>query len=1115
MSKGADLLSKFVTYSKYASYLPDLKRRQNWGEIVGTLENMHMEKFPQLTDSINEAFDAVRNKEIMPSMRSLQFGGAAILKQPMRSYNCSFTHLSKVKDFVDVVYALLCGCGVGFSVQQRHIRHLPKVKGVYKGGKQAYVIADSIEGWALAFGKLLESYFLGEHEVEFNYSQIRPEGARISIGGKSPGPGVLKIALDNVKKVLETRVNNRLRSIDVHDMICHATDAVYSGGIRRSALISLFDNDDLEMLNCKSGEWWVDNPQRARANNSALFHRDSPRELFDNSWKATTDSRSGEPGYIFTSNFDMGYNPCCFVGETKLLTEQGYRKLSSLVGKKDLNLVNHLGETHKGLVWSSGTKPIVELRTSLGDTFKCTPDHVFMLDDGTGCQAQDSLHKNLKITGAGSPTVTSITVCKDEEVFDFSIDDETHWGVVRGGSSTVGYVVHNCEISLHSHQLCNLTTINAASCFTEEEFHRRARLASFIGTLQASYTNFPFISPKWRETTEREALIGVSITGIGSGLICNYDLTRGAEVVKAENERVANLIGINPAARTTCTKPEGCQKPDTLVTTEDGIFELQELGDSGGDRWQDTKVNVLTDDGLEFSDKFFVNGFAKTKAITLSSHMTLECTHNHMYRVITDEGNYVWKRSDELQVGDHIPYRVGGYVGPKNQVKLKPVKAKPKNKHATQYKYLNLPKTIDEQFAWFLGLYWGDGSNHKSGIRVSGDKRKLDNLCKAAHIMQKKFNIKFSYFEHKGEDNRCQIYFNSQMLLDFMETNNLLKPRSKDLEVPLWIRRSPKEVMQSFFDGYCAADGYKDESRENYCTVSKKMAEQTVTCLRALGKDCTIYIQKPTETSYGTNNKYIVSVLRGRSSDLGNQRLDTRKVWEHLDKHGLSNCNFDTITEIVDSECLTLDISVPSNNTYLANSYVSHNSSSCVLKSSSGVHAWHDKYYIRTMRFSKHEDIAQYLMEVMPEFVEDDLFNPKGIVVSLPIEAPDEGYFRQEPTRTLLERVRKYNLEWVAPGHRSGDNINNVSATISVRDNEWQEVGDWMWNNRHTYSGISVLPYDNGTYQQAPFQTIDKETYEELTEKLPEVNLDDIYEDDDNTSLAQSVACAGGVCEII
>jgi ribonucleoside-triphosphate reductase len=617
MTLSNEILSDITVFLKYAKYLPTKNRRETWKELVTRNKEMHIKKYPALQDEIEKAYKYVYNKKVLPSMRSMQFAGKSIEISPNRIYNCAYLPIDDLRAFGETMFLLLGGTGVGYSVQNHHVDKLPEIRKPSLSRKRRYLIADSIEGWADAVKALTKSYFAGGPSYAFDFSDIRPKGARlVTSGGKAPGPQPLKECLIKLQGILDAKQDgDKLSPIEVHDMVCHIADAVLAGGIRRAALISLFSADDQDMISCKSGNWWEINPQRGRANNSAVLMRHKlTKGFFMDLWKRVELSGAGEPGIYLTNDKDWGTNPCC-------------------------------------------------------------------------------------------------------------------------------------EIALRPFQFCNLCEVNVSDIESQLDFENRVTVASFIGTLQAGYTNFHYLRDVWKRTTEKDALIGVSMTGIGSGTVLGYDMKAAAIAAKVENERVAAIIGINKSARTTTVKPAG------------------------------------------------------TTSLTLGT--------------------------------------------------------------------------------------------------------------------------------------------------------------------------------------------------------------------------------------------------------------------------------------------------------------------------SSGIHAWHNDYYIRRIRVGKNESIYSYLATNHPELVEDEYFRPHDTaVISIPQKAPEGSILRSESPFELLDRIKKVHLEWVKPGHRSGNNTHNVSATVSLRDDEWDLAGEWMWENRKHYNGLSVLPYNGGTYTQAPFEDINEETYNTMMESLHSIDLSKVVELDDSTDLKGEAACAGGACEI-
>lgn len=644
MDKEQRILSDITVFNKYSKFIPERNRRETWEELCDRYRDMMISKYPHLMKDIETNMKYIYDKKVLPSMRALQFAGKAITKNESRIYNCAFMPVDDYRAFSETMFLLLGGTGVGYSVQYHHVDKLNEINKPTKERK--YVISDSLEGWAEAIKVLMKAYIGGStYKPRFDYSDIRHKGARlVTAGGKAPGPRPLMECVAKIQALLESKENgDKLKPIECHDIQCYIANAVLSGGIRRSAMISLFSFDDEEMLTCKYGNWWELNEQRGRANNSAVIVRNRiKKDEFDKIWEKIELSNSGEPGLYFTNNADWGTNPCC-------------------------------------------------------------------------------------------------------------------------------------EIALRPYQFCNLCEVNVSDITSQDDLNDRVSIASFFGTLQAGFTDFHYLRPIWKKTTEKDALIGVGMTGIASGEVLKYDLKEASDIVKNINEETAYRIGINKAARTTTIKPSG--------------------------------------------------------------------------------------------------------------------------------------------------------------------------------------------------------------------------------------------------------------------------------------------------------------------------------------------------------------------------------TTSCVLGTSSGIHAWHNDYYIRRIRLTKNDPLYAYVAKTLPALVEDDKLQFNTAVLSIPQKAPEGSILRTESALDLLERVKKFNMEWVKAGHRKGDNTNNVSATISIDksreyilsmndgfilkdktsgfgdtsgmfSDEWKLVGEWMWWNKDTFNGLSVLPYDNGSYVQAPFEDIAKEQFEELSKHLVNIDLSQVIEEDDNTEHTQEVACSGGQCSI-
>lgn len=456
-------LQDYTFTSKYARYLPEQKRRETWSEAVNRVRDMHIKRYPQIEKDITWAFEQVKQRKVLGSQRALQFGGDPIIKKNARIYNCIASYADRLRFFQECFWLLLCGCGTGFSVQKHHVAKLPNFDPIWSKNtprttKKVYVIPDSIEGWSDSLGVLLSSYFEdGEFpeyqgtEVVFDYSLIRQEGALLgSSSGKAPGPKPLMKALEKIRDVLNKCVTNKqktLRPIDAYDIVMHASDAVLSGGVRRSATICLFSPDDEEMAKAKTGNWFIENPQRGRSNNSALLLR----------------------------------------GKT---SKEDFQKL--------MGYVREFGEP--GFVWSDSTELVV------------------------------------------NPCV---------EIGLYPVDIET---------GTTGW------------EACNLCEINGRYCKTEEDYAIASKAAAIIGTCQAGYVDLEYLGPTTKKILCREALLGVSITGMMDNpeILFDPDIQqRMAKLILDVNEDIANKIGINPTARATCVKPAGTTS--CILGTASGI----------------------------------------------------------------------------------------------------------------------------------------------------------------------------------------------------------------------------------------------------------------------------------------------------------------------------------------------------------------------------------------------------------------------------------------------------------------------------------------------------------------------------------------------------------------
>lgn len=590
-------IGDYIFVSKYARTVNG--KKETWNESVDRVMDMHYRHLAddmaikegnekEIDSYLKFAERLYRDQVILGAQRALQYGGDSLLKNHSRNFNCTGSYIDRIEFFQELMHLLLCGAGAGYSVQRVHTEKLPKLKGVdEKSDPVNIVIDDSIEGWAFAVGEVVKVHYLNLPSINFDYSLIRPKGSFISGGFKAPGPEPLKKCIEKLNKVLRKIKGRKATPFELHRMACIIADAVISGGIRRSALLCQFDADDEEMLNCKTGNWFSEYPELARANNSAVILPNTAKETYDKIFESIKEF--GEPGLVFLSHKDVVYNPCCFTGDTMLLTSEGYRKFCEVASwsvRKDeypLLLINKDGEKKSGRVWSNGYKHVIRLTFDSGRRIECTPDHRFMLQDGLECIASNLIGKIVKgFDGTDSKCIEIMDSGNIEEVYDFEILDEEHWGVVNG------LIAHNCEVGMFpkfrnkdgvhesGFSFCNLTEINGSRIKTREQFLDACKGAAILGTIQASYTNFKVLSPVSRKIAERDALIGVGITGMCENPEILFDpqlQEEGARVVKETNRRVADLIGINHAARTTVIKPSG-NSSQLLGCTSSGIHKF-------------------------------------------------------------------------------------------------------------------------------------------------------------------------------------------------------------------------------------------------------------------------------------------------------------------------------------------------------------------------------------------------------------------------------------------------------------------------------------------------------------------------------------------------------------
>lgn len=938
----AEILSDITVFTKYAKHLPMKNRRETFSEIIDRNMEMHLDKFKKNTElclEIRSVYsEFVKTKKILPSMRSLQFGGKPIELSPNRVYNCCFLPIDDLHAFSESMFLLLGGTGVGYSVQKNHVEKLPEIRKPTKSRR--FLIGDSIEGWADAVKVLMQAYMIGKTLPRFDYSDIREKGAQlVTSGGKAPGPEPLKDCLHNIKKILDRKKDGeQLTTLEVHDIMCYIADAVLAGGIRRAALICLFDMNDEDMLTCKFGNWWELNPQRGRSNNSAVILRHKIKKKdFMKLWDKIKASGSGEPGFYLTNNAEWGTNPCCEIAlrpfqfcvsaETKLITRNGISKIKDIT-EKEVEIWN-------GEEWST-VKPY---QTGTEDVL-----HRVKFSDGSFLDATNN-HKFL---------VKNRFETEFREVETLDLIKELR-------SSKYGLQIPRSNIKYTG------------------------------GTAEENAYDYGFV--------------------LGDGCVHgNY--------------------------------------------VEAGLFGLDKL--------------------LEFKTVKTIGDYKNsndTEFRQVRFSLNIECCR-------------------ELKYSNGLPSRLFTY-----------------NKESI----LN----------FIAGWADADGSQASKGIRIYGREDKIRDgqlllskigINSSVNLMSKK-GERTNLGERKNDVWYLQITKTIEIPCQRLSCNNTEEALCKG---QMQLIKSI-ETLEGVHSSYCLT-----EEKLHQCVFNNVLTKQCNLCEVNMGT-----IKSQEDLDARARAASFIGTLQASYTDFHYLRDIWKKTTERDALIGVSG------TGIASGKYKDLDLKKSAGEVVKENIRIADvlginaaarttcvkpaGTSSMVLGTSSGIHGWHNDYYIRRMRLGKDEAIYRHLAEHHSELIEDEFFKPKTqAVVSIPIEAPKGAIYRQETPLELLSRIKHFSQEWISTGHIKGDNTHNVSATVSLKDEEWEDVGKWMWDNREYYNGLSVLPYDGGSYIQAPFEDISRQKYHAMLKHITEIDLTKVIEIEDNTDLSGEIACGGGgaSCEV-
>ena len=927
------LLSDIVSYKSYAKHLPALNRRETLAETINRNLNMHLERFPTLSNDILKAYKQIHELKIMPSMRSMQFGGEQILKNNTKLFNCSFANANYERVFSEALYVLLCGTGFGFSCQKHHVAQLPQIHLPLEEG--TFVVHDSISGWAEALDKLMSAYFNRSIRPVFNFNSMRPRGTRLSSGAKTPGYEPLKVLLEKIESKLKTAIGRKLRSIEVHDIMCIIADGVLSGGIRRAALISLFTNNDEEMLKSKQGQWWEKHPYRARSNNSAVLLRgETTQEDFNKVFDACIASNSGEPGFMWSNSLELGANPCVS-GDTEILTDNGYDEIQNLVDT-EVTIWN-------GFEWSKVTPKItgtnqemLNITFSDGRSLKCTKYHKFHITEGYS--------GSVKVIPANQLEIGDKLIKHNFPIIEHGtnlIDAYT-----QGFVSAEGMELNKTIYVYKPKEMC-LDRLEGKKITKWEENNNRFRIVLERTPVSKSYVPF--------ENNLKSKLEWLS--GLFDGDGCELK-EGGLQLVSVNRNFLSNL-----------------QK---LLST---------LG-------VQSKVMVASKSGM---------------------------------RIMPDHrgGNKEYLCQDSFRI-------CIGAVQMQELIRL--------GLNCSRLLFIKDPQRDASQFVKITAIE--DAGTEETVYCFNEPKRHT------------------GIFGGVLTGQCLEISLNSNQFCNLTSVNLTGVSTKKDLHNRVYAASLIGTLQATYTDF--------PYLNQNWKRVTQKEA--------LLGVSFTGI----------ADNTFITPELLNESAKLV---LDVNE--KYAKKLGI---NLAARTTCVKPE----------------------GSASCVVGSSSGIHARHNDYYLRRIRINKDDSLAKYLTRIIPELVEDDIFSSTGVVVTIPQESPKGAVTRHtESARTLFDRIISYNKNWVTNGHRSGENKHNVSCTISYKEEEISFLKEALWINRLDYTGISLLPFDGGNYQQAPFEDCTKEIFEKYNEMVKSIDLTKVIEMDDNTNHTANLACGGGVCEII
>lgn len=565
------------------------------------------------------------------------------------------------------------------------------------------------------------------------------------------------------------------------------------------------------------------------------------------------------------------------------------------------------------------------------------------------------------------------------------------------------------------------------------------------------------------------------------------------------DESYSKENGFNVSIKLTTIKPSGCSKKETLISTEAGLLYLYELGDTTGETWQELNLDVAQETSFENASKFFVNGLVDTIQLVTDGGVDIECTPSHQYRILTSNGDYVWKAAIDIEAGDKLPYALDTCIKKSYVTLEKTFDIGPRSA------WLKQPTILDEKLAYLLGLYLADGSTHTKGIRIAGNTTtKAENLNYTVSLIKELFEFDASINVRKESIN-ADIYFTSLTLLKWLRLNGLQKEKALNVTIPLQIRMSPRSVIEAYIKGFFSGDGYLNKDTMTFTTVSKTLSQELVILMRYVGIDAKVREMPPTASSFGTNMRYWISERKGRKADPKYITKELRNTWQQLDELGLGNFSVDTVISRKSSKTETFDIEVPANNCYIAGSYVSHNTLSLLPGVTPGIHPGYARHMIRRITIASDNPLIAtckshgYPMEYKRNF--DGSEDYDSMIVSFPFSYPDNTILAEQMTAMeQLKWVKKMQAEW---------SDNSVSCTVYYRKEELPEIREYLAKHyKNNHKTLSFLLHSEHGFKQAPYEAISEEAFNALstvTTKITSVSSAEFEGGDE---------CATGACPI-